>query len=510
MSRLLTIWLLLFSLSSFLRGQETNSLNGQVISESEQAIAGVEVFHHESAQVVITDEEGLFEFKIAELATQSFTLFKEGYETKSLTVSFPETKDLVIQLKELSLDLNAIDIIAQREEFFAIKRLNDVEGTSIYSGKKTEVVIIDKVKANLAINKSRQVYAQVTGLNIYEGSEGGLQLNIGGRGLDPNRTSNFNTRQNGYDISADVLGYPESYYTPPAEAISQINIIRGAGSLQYGSQFGGLLDFKLRSLPSFRKSELISSQTIGAFGLINNFNYFGLNKGKFSVSTFYNYKRGNGFRAHSDYSAHYGFVSLGYTLNEQTSFSLEYTHHQSLAEQSGGLTDEQFHASPLLSTRDRNWFAVNWNLARLRMVHNFNSTARISFQLFGLFALRNSLGYRGNPILINENPITSVDEQDADGNYLLPRDLIKGKFKNHGVELKYLRRYRLGFRKAVLLTGFKYYKSANTAQQGPGSLGTDADFSFKTIQFSDYANQSDFNFPNRNIAFFFRKYTLSL
>ena len=28
----------------------------------------------------------------------------------------------------------------------------------------------------------------------------GLQLNIGGRGLDPNRTSNFNTRQNGYDI----------------------------------------------------------------------------------------------------------------------------------------------------------------------------------------------------------------------------------------------------------------------------------------------------------------------
>jgi Fe(3+) dicitrate transport protein len=51
-----------------------------------------------------------------------------------------------------------------------------------------------------------------------------LQLSIGGRGLDPNRTSNFNTRQNGYDISADVLGYPESYYATPTEALEEIQL----------------------------------------------------------------------------------------------------------------------------------------------------------------------------------------------------------------------------------------------------------------------------------------------
>ena len=43
------------------------------------------------------------------------------------------------------------------------------------------------------------------GLNIFQNDDAGLQLNIGGRGLDPNRTSNFNTRQNGYDISAATL-----------------------------------------------------------------------------------------------------------------------------------------------------------------------------------------------------------------------------------------------------------------------------------------------------------------
>ena len=80
---------------------------------------------------------------------------------------------------------------------------------------------------------SRQIYSQVAGLNIFQNDDAGLPLNIGGRGLDPNRTSNFNTRQNGYDISADVLGYPESYYTPPSEGLGNIQIVRGAASLSY-------------------------------------------------------------------------------------------------------------------------------------------------------------------------------------------------------------------------------------------------------------------------------------
>jgi Fe(3+) dicitrate transport protein len=67
------------------------------------------------------------------------------------------------------------------------------------------VVSVNKLTANKATNNARQIFAQVVGLTINESSDGGLQLSIG-RGLDPNRTSNFNTRQNGYDISADVLG----------------------------------------------------------------------------------------------------------------------------------------------------------------------------------------------------------------------------------------------------------------------------------------------------------------
>ena len=141
--------------------------------------------------------------------------------------------------------MSEVVILDQKQRVFNLGRLNTVEGTRIYAGKKNEVILVDQMVGNKASNNARQVYSQFVGLNIYESGDGGLQLSIGGRGLDPNRSANFNTRQNGYDISPDVLGYPESYYTPPAEALSQIQVVRGAAALQYGTQFGGLINFKM-------------------------------------------------------------------------------------------------------------------------------------------------------------------------------------------------------------------------------------------------------------------------
>ncbi|TAF98588.1 MAG: TonB-dependent receptor, partial [Cytophagia bacterium] len=142
--------------------------------------------------------------------------------------------------------LNEVVVLAQQEKALGIVRLNSVQNFTMYEGKKNEIIVLKNLIANTATNNPRQIYGQITGLNIWESDGAGLQLGIGGRGLSPNRTSNFNTRQNGYDISADALGYPESYYTPPAEAIEKIEVIRGASSLQYGTQFGGTVNFQFK------------------------------------------------------------------------------------------------------------------------------------------------------------------------------------------------------------------------------------------------------------------------
>src|ERR1700733_4375817 len=154
---------------------------------------------------------------------------------------------------------------------FGITRLKDIDGTGIYAGKKSEVVVLKDITANTATNNARQIYSRVAGLNIYENDGGaGTQLAIGGRGLDPNRVSNFNTPQNGYDISADALCYPESYYTPPAEVLDRIEVVRGAASLQYGTQFGGMINFKMNQGADTSKISVTERLTGGSWNFINS------------------------------------------------------------------------------------------------------------------------------------------------------------------------------------------------------------------------------------------------
>jgi Fe(3+) dicitrate transport protein len=497
--RIISISIILFLALSQLLAQYT--LTGRILLEEENTpIAASEIYHHSSQRIVLSEEDGSFIISNLSSGTHQFSVFSTDYSILTDTIVISENTTRDFYLTPLSFTLSSLELIAKKKELFGIKQLADIQGTSVYAGKKSEVILLDLVKGDVANNNSRQIYAQVAGLNIYEGSSGGLQLNIGGRGLDPNRTSNFNTRQNGYDISADVLGYPENYYTPPSESLSEIRILRGASSLQYGTQFGGLIDFRIRKIPVSRKLQLRSQQTYSSYNTFNSYNSIGLTENKLSVDGFYNYKSGDGYRDNSGYTVHNVFAAVRYRLSDKTQISAEYTFYDNLAKQAGGLTDAQFLEDPRQSTRTRNWFAVNWKLFNVQLSHQLNSSSELSLNLSRLDASRKTVGYRGNPITLNQNPITELDEQNSSGEYISARDLIDGRFKNYSAELKYLNRYQIKDKNSVFLIGSKYYKSNNTAIQGPGSRGTDADFNL--IDEPDYPNQSDFSFPNTNLALF--------
>ncbi len=470
--------------------------------QSLSPINGVEIFSGGLDQIQKSAENGIAVLGFKNAGEYALNIFHESFEFQTLLLNVHQDTSITILMDPLSYELSSIEITAQRQSLFGMAKLPDVEDTYIYAGKKTEMIVMNTVKGDLGNNNSRQVYAQVAGLNIYENNDGGLQLNIGGRGLDPNRTSNFNTRQNGYDISADVLGYPESYYTPPTEAIKEIRILRGASSLQYGTQFGGLIDFRLNEISTDEKWRISGNHTIGSFNSLTSFHSAGLNHKAWSLNTYFKHQRGDGFRANSEYKGNHFFISGAYKPNEDFSIRLEYTAYRYLSMQAGGLTDEMFLNNPVQSTRERNWIEVDWNLFNLKMAKNLPSNSRLSFQVFGLIAERNTVGYRGNPTRLNENPITSIDEQQADGSYLLPRDLILGSFKNAGMEFRFLKPFTLKKRKANLLIGTKIYNALNTAQQGSGTRDIDADFSSTIDLFPTYPNQSEFEFPNFNAAVF--------
>ncbi len=475
---------LVFSVSLYAQ----NVVNGVVtFSENDKALTGVNVYDKDAGLLAVTDTSGKFQFETSKV-TMILVFFSSEFEIKEVKINTAKAQNLKVALQDLTTELSEVIINAHKRRAFELKRLKDVEGTAIYAGKKTEVVLVDQSMANLASNNARQIYSQVAGLNIFQNDDAGLQLNVGGRGLDPNRTANFNTRQNGYDISADVLGYPESYYTPAAEGLEEIQVIRGAASLQYGTQFGGLINFKIKRPNPNKALEVITRNTLGSFGLYTNFTSLSGTKNKWSYYTYFNYKKGDGFRPNSEFESKNLFAHLGYQFNKKTSLEGEITYLNYLAQQGGGLTDDMFNQDPYQSNRARNWFEVDWLLYNLKFAHEFSEKTNFTFNFFGLNASRNALGFR-------TNRVSQVDSGTE-------RDLIKGDFNNFGFETRLLSKYKLFNKNATFLIGSKYYKADNYQRQGPGSDGTDADFNFADIDFPNYSNQSEFDFPNLNVAVF--------
>ena len=462
-------------------------VSGFVYDEiSGNPVQNVAIFDNFSDKVFYSNADGYFDF-IINKNTVEILFYLEGYIVLNKILQSDST-NLIINLSSKVEELNEVVVRANRKKIFQIKRMKDFEGTSVYAGKKNEVILLELSMANLASNNARQIYNQIPGLNIYQNDDAGLQLNIGGRGLNPNRTSNFNTRQNGYDISADALGYPESYYTPPAEGLKEIQILRGAASLQYGTQFGGLINFIMKKPNYSEDLEILSRNTLGSNNLFTNFTSLSSTGNKLNYYGYVNYKKGDGFRNNSGFKSTNTFQYLEYKINSKTLLSSELTYMNYLAQQAGGLSDEMFKTDHLQSNRARNWFEVEWLMYNLKFKKEFSNDTNFSFSFFGLEAKRNSLGFR-------TNRVSQVDSGEE-------RDLIKGDFSNFGFESRLLTNYSLLNKKSLFLLGLKYYNSNSSSVQGPGSNGFDANFNFKNSFYPNYNNQSNYSYPNENIAIF--------
>lgn len=461
-------------------------LSGVVTSmEDSTAVRACNLYLNDGKRAAITDARGNFVFDDLPEGTYLLHAVSDDYAYEKLEVVVKGRDQYIRIYLTPRNDVLGEVVITDQQGDFGFTRMRAIESVGIYEGKKSEVIIPEQLVANLATNNARQVYSRVAGLNIWENDGAGLQLSIGGRGLDPNRTSNFNVRQNGYDISADALGYPESYYTPPVEAIGRIQIVRGAASLQYGTQFGGLINFRMKQPVTDRKIELVARQSVGSYNFYNAFTSASGTVGKLSYYTFFQYKKGDGWRSHSHFNNHTAYANVNYAVNDKTKLGVDFTQMDYLAQQPGGLSDEMFREDPRQSNRARNWFKVNWNLFAFHLDHKFSPSGEFNLRVFGLSAYRYSLGFR-------PNRVATIDDGGE-------RDLIKGHFNNWGAEARYLKRYAIGEMPAVLLVGSRYYHGLNESTQGPGNAGKDANFRYVD---SDQYITYDYQFPNHNLSVF--------
>ena len=304
--RILTvISILLYSSGVF--SQE--KLEGKLLDTGRDAVPGVTIWNVNKDIKVRSDLDGEFSIKAKEKDTILFTY--SLYDTLLVEVNEKMLGDkLELKLTYQTQEIEEVDIIEKRLADFDVGFLPPIKGVRLNNGTNS-IIKLENLNGAKSTGNPREMYAKIPGLNIWESDGAGIQVGIGGRGLSPKRTANFNTRQNGYDISADALGYPESYYTPPIEALDNIEIVRGSAALQFGTQFGGLLNFVIREPVDYSALEFTSRNTAGAYGYLSTFNRISGTHKRTFYQAYHLYKTGDGYRENSGCDQHQLFAQFG-------------------------------------------------------------------------------------------------------------------------------------------------------------------------------------------------------
>jgi Fe(3+) dicitrate transport protein len=472
----------LLMLVSIVANAQLSTISGHVTNEANLSLPGATIRLVGTVRGVESNANGKFVLSGLKAGSYTVQVSFTGYKplVKELLLKEGEQRVLDVNLSE-NIELAGVSVLAQA----GVKGnsfLPEVNEYTITAGKKNEVIILDNLQANLAMNNSRQIFSRTPGISVWESDGSGIQLGVASRGLSPNRSWEFNVRMDGYDITPDPMGYPEAYYTPPMEVVDRIEIIRGASSLQYGPQFGGLMNFVVRKPDLSTKLVVESQNTTGNNGLFSSFNYVGGTAGRLSYTAYYQKRRGNGWRQNAFFNTDHSHGEISYAISNKLKIGAQLTYMETQSQQAGGLTDAAFAKDSQKSTRARNWFSTPWFIYALTADYIINEESKLSLKTFGTVAERNSVGFT-----------RASTEADPLGNRQVDRDL----YQTFGTELRYIRDYSTGFWKNTLAAGVRYFTGEIKRKQvGLGSKASDMDFGIQGTYLRDHV------FNNTNYAAF--------
>ncbi len=388
-------------------------------------------------------------------------------------------------IKKISLD--EIEISASRNN---IGRLQQTEGAYIMAGKKNEVINLLYADANIAEKNPRQIFAKVPGVFVYDMDGSGNQINISTRGLDPHRGWEFNIRKNGIVTNTDLYGYPASHFTLPMEAVERIEIVRGTGALQYGQQFGGMLNYVLKQPDTSRTIGLETVNSIGSYGLLSTYNAIGGKVGKLEYYGYYSKRVSNGYRDDSRSDFNGQSLMLRYSPLENLTLTAEFAHSEYVFQLPGQLNDSMFHENPRQATRSRNYYSPDIYIPSFKLDWVLGEKSSLQWTLSAVLGSRNSVMF--------DKPVTTVDVIDPVTLAYAPRQVDIDNYHSYMSELRFLQRYNLGKIGSTLAVGAQLINNdLHRRQQGKGTTGSDYDLTVPDSKFG-----RDMHFKTQNLALF--------
>ncbi len=305
--------------------------------------------------------------------------------------------------------------------------LVDFDGLRLLAAKKSELIVLSKLDANLANQSFREVFGRTPGLHVIESDPSGFNTSIAIRGLSTNRSWDFNMRQNGYDITPDPMGYNEAYYTPSFEWVEKIEIVRGAAALQYGPQVGGLINYILEKPIFDKKFGGEVQQTFGSFGLKSSLIKFRSGMKKLAFLGSHQFREGNGFRPNSNFNSNQSYFRMDWKPFAHGLVTFELTKSIAQAQLAGGRSEAQFKSDPWVSYRARNYYYSHWFMPVVKFNYSPSKLFNSQIQIFAIQSGRSQLGFtKTNDVL---------DVPNSAGNYA-NRSLDRDEYTSYGAEFR--------------------------------------------------------------------------
>lgn len=123
-----------------------------------------------------------------------------------------------------------------------------------------------------------EVFRTVTGLHAVDEEGVGLRLNLGVRGLDPDRSRSVLMLEDGVPIALAPYGEPEMYYTPSIDRMARLEVLKGSGSILFGPQtIGGVVNYITADPPAVPSGGLTTR--VGKDGLFSTLLKYGTTSG---------------------------------------------------------------------------------------------------------------------------------------------------------------------------------------------------------------------------------------
>jgi len=233
---------LVFATSGSTENSNQLIIEGVVKDQNNQPVIFASVQVLGTVKGTTTNTEGYFAIYNLDKGDYSVKISSVGFKSITKTVNVNgELVKLDIVFEEDLLQIPPVTVIANKDRL-----LSNVPGSVTFMEEK-ELQRIQPISGN-------EVFRRIPGLNVVDEEGLGMRVNIGVRGLDPDRSRSVLMLEDGVPIALAPYGEPEMYYTPSIDRMSGVEVLKGSGQILYGPQtIGGVVNY-ITALPTDEQS----------------------------------------------------------------------------------------------------------------------------------------------------------------------------------------------------------------------------------------------------------------